>query len=310
MKLETQYIETPPAITNFSLEDTVTSGQTFCWLVAPTEADTTAPLSNPSTDTFYLPTVLNDTPIVYAVTQEQNNQLKYTVYGKSNPFSSNKLTQYFQKRLGFNRQYDTALSRLQSRDSHLYQNSRLSLSLILDEPFEASISFICSPQASIDRIYQMQRNLEQNYGTPIDTPEGKFYTFPTPEQLTSATEDDLRELNLGYRASYVTKTVTKITTGEVELPRQTTDLPTSELTDELQDLVGVGTKVADCIALYGYGRMEVIPVDTRIEQMVTEYYDDSVSTPPQAKATLTDMWPAEYAGYYQLLLYEFASDKL
>lgn len=309
MQIETQSIETPSAITNFSLTETVTSGQTFRWLVAPTNNQTDAPLSNPTTNTFYLPTRLNNTPLVYEVTQN-GNTLNYTVYAEQDISETTNLKSYLRKRLGFDYDYETALDELHSNDNNLYTKSELNLSLVLDEPFETSISFICSPQASIDRIYQMQRNIESNYGTKINTPKGIFYTFPTPEQLESATEEKLRDLKLGYRASYVAKTVSKLTANEITLPPQETSLATDELTEELQELVGVGQKVADCISLYGYGRTEIIPVDTRIEQMTREYYDETITTPTQAKQTLTEVWSAKYAGYYQLLLYDFAADEI
>jgi N-glycosylase/DNA lyase len=44
------------------------------------------------------------------------------------------------------------------------------------------------------------------------------------------------------------------------------------LLDELQTLPGVGPKVAACVALFGFGRLESFPVDTWVVQALAEAY--------------------------------------
>lgn len=304
-----QTLQLPKSLTEYSLTETVTSGQTFRWLVAPTQSTPKTPLSNPNTNTFYLPTVYNSHNFVYKVTQESSTQLQWTTLGDT-PINTDTLQTYLRKRLGLDYDYQTALSMLQSTDKPLSNTITPSLSIVQDEPFETTISFICSPQATINRIYTMQRNIERQYGTKIDTEDGVFYTFPTPEQLATATDDELQDCNLGYRASYVRKTAERIHTGEITLPTQSTAIQTDELRDRLQECVGVGPKVADCILLYSYHRTSVIPVDTRIQQMVQSRYDETADTPVKAKSALNSVWPTEFGGYYQLLLYDLAAEEL
>jgi len=40
-------------------------------------------------------------------------------------------------------------------------------------------------------------------------------------------------------------------------------------------LQGVGRKVADCVLLYGLGRMEVYPVDVWMKRVAEEFFGDS-----------------------------------
>jgi len=300
-------ISIPPALSNYSLKQTLTSGQTFRWLTKPTENKTTKPLSNPNTDTFYLP-VHTTKPIVYKVTQS-GNEIKWENISNTS-ISKTKLQNHLKKRLGFSYPYKEALSTLQTNDPELYANTEASLSIIQDYPFETTISFICSPQATIDRIYQMQRNIESKYGTQIETTDGMFYTFPTIRSLADATETELKNCNLGYRASYVNKTSNQLKDDNPALPKQQTNIKTKTLSSELQNFTGVGPKVADCILLYSYNRTDVIPIDTRIQQMVTERYDKTATTTEKAKQTLESVWGEEFGGYYQLLLYDFAAENM
>ena len=39
---------------------------------------------------------------------------------------------------------------------------------------------------------------------------------------------------------------------------------------------GIGEKVADCVLLFAYGKLEALPVDTHIKQIIQHYHiDDS-----------------------------------
>lgn len=304
-------LQPPDGIPHFSLRNTVTSGQTFRWLVAPPATEVSKPLSNPTTDTFYRPVSYEAQDFVFAVTQTDENTLKWTTCGSTEGVPVSIQETLLKHYLGYDYPYSDALEQLSERDAELHQTiSPATVSIVRDDPFETAISFICSPQATIDRIYTMQRNLEQEYGTPIKTQHGTFFTFPKPTQLSSATDADLQDCNLGYRASYVRKTVQKIVNGEISIPPQSTTIETPKLSQQLQELVGVGQKVAECILLYSYWRSEVIPIDTRIQQMATARYDDSIETTTQAKTALHTKWGTDYAGYYQLLLYDLAATEL
>lgn len=134
------------------------------------------------------------------------------------------------------------------------------LRLLRQDPFEMLISFIVSANNHIPRIRAILSRIASRYGKNM----GDFYAFPTPEELSGATEEELYELGLGYRAPYIVKTVKKVLDmGGIEGLRSLSD---DELRRSLTSFMGVGGKVADCIMLFGYSRYGVFPVDTWIVQ--------------------------------------------
>ncbi len=151
------------------------------------------------------------------------------------------------------------------------------LRLIRQNPWECLISYICATYKSIPAIKHMLNNLAQKFGeeTPFD---GKtFYTFPTPEKLGAATEQQLRECGLGYRARYVQATAQTIQRGyDLEALRK---LPYLEAKQALMEFSGVGAKVADCVLLFSLGKTEAFPVDVWVKRVILNHYSDKL--PPE-----------------------------
>jgi N-glycosylase/DNA lyase len=145
--------------------------------------------------------------------------------------------------------------------------------LVRDPPFPCLISFICSAQMRVSRIFGMQNALRENYGTPVELGERTLHAYPTPEALAARTEDELRELRLGYRAPYVQRTAEMVADGELH-PRDAGGLPYEEAREELARFVGVGDKVADCVALFSLGYLQAIPLDTWIQTAIGDYFPD------------------------------------
>ncbi|CAI5760313.1 unnamed protein product [Candida verbasci] len=151
--------------------------------------------------------------------------------------------------------------------------------ILQQDPWECLISFICSSNNNVKRISKMCENLCVNFGTYINTFENeKFYSFPTPEQLSAPnTEGLLRDLGFGYRAKYIYQTALKFTTSEYpdinlrELNRMKTESYDTAHAFLLQ-LSGVGPKVADCICLMSLQKHNVVPIDTHVYQIAIRDY--------------------------------------
>ena len=117
--------------------------------------------------------------------------------------------------------------------------------IIKQDPWECLISFICSSNNNIPRITSMLQSIRQTYGQPIidnrtngfpnhhnnhnhnnnntsfdshhdnNNPQNNnnscWYTFPSPQELSLATEVDLRtKCGLGYRAKYIIQTTKQV----------------------------------------------------------------------------------------------------
>lgn len=131
--------------------------------------------------------------------------------------------------------------------------------------FETLISFIVSANNNIKRIQMILERLREKLGSKV----GDFYAFPTREQLKSASVEFFKEIGAGYRADYLYKVVRQIDDNTLNDWQK---LDTKDLRNKLISLSGVGPKVADCVLLFGYGRQDVFPVDTWIEQMYVKFY--------------------------------------
>jgi N-glycosylase/DNA lyase len=180
--------------------------------------------------------------------------------------------------------------------------------IVRDPPFGALVSFICSAQMRVSRIHGMQQSLREAFGTPVELDGETSHAYPTPEQLAAATESELRDLSLGYRAPYVKETAEMVADG-VD-PAEARGLPYEEAREWLTRFVGVGDKVADCVLLFSLGYLEAVPLDTWIRTVVEEYYPDC------ERGSYTDTSRAirarlggEYAGYTQTYLFHYLRNR-
>jgi N-glycosylase/DNA lyase len=142
------------------------------------------------------------------------------------------------------------------------------LRILRQDPHEALIGFLCSSNKRILQIRVMVAALAAKLGEPLG---GGYHALPSWQAIADADDAVLRACSLGYRAAYLRGTAKKL----LARPRwaeEFASLDTPELLDELQSLPGVGPKVAACVALFGFGRLESFPVDTWVVQALADAY--------------------------------------
>ena len=177
--------------------------------------------------------------------------------------------------------------------------------LTRDPVFPCLISFICSAQMRVARIHGMQRRLRETYGDAVELDGEAYRAFPTPEQLAARSEEELRDLSLGYRAPYVQRTAAMVASGEAD-PLAAADLPYEEARESLTRFVGVGDKVADCVLLFSLGFLEAVPLDTWIRTTIEEYYPDCErGNYAETSRAIRDRFGGEYAGYAQTYVFYY-----
>lgn len=143
------------------------------------------------------------------------------------------------------------------------------LRILRQDPWEMLVTFIISQRKSIPAISKSVEALAEQYGHLIQTGYETLYSFPEPEEMISASEDDLQRCGLGYRAPYIYDAICRVTSGRLDL-HAIAEYNDEELLQELQTVHGVGKKVANCVCLFGYGRMARVPVDVWIARAVEE----------------------------------------
>ena len=158
------------------------------------------------------------------------------------------------------------------------------------DPWEMLISFILSQNTNIPRIKTMIRRLCENFGERLDCGS---HTFPTSEKLAALNSSELAVIKCGYRAGFLIDAARRTADGRFN-PTELKNLETQKIREELLKIHGVGPKVADCILLLGFGRIEVCPVDVWIKRALEKYYPKGL---PKKLAP--------YAGLVQQYLFHF-----
>lgn len=144
--------------------------------------------------------------------------------------------------------------------------------VLRQDPWEMLVTFILSQRKSIPAISKSVESLAERYGHLMETDHELLYSFPTPKDMADATVEELQECGLGYRAPYVRDAVEKVLSGSLDL-EAISEYSDADLFEALQTVRGVGKKVANCICLFGYGRMERVPVDVWISRTLAEDFD-------------------------------------
>ncbi len=170
--------------------------------------------------------------------------------------------------------------------------------ILKQDLFETLISFIVSANNNIKRIKLILNRMREKFGKK----QGDFYAFPKRKELLNASEQDFADLGAGYRAKYLYNVLRQV--DEATL-KEWENLPTAELRKKLVTLSGVGSKVADCVLLFGYARGDVFPVDTWIEKMYFKFYKaEKQITREKIRNNLTEEFGL-YSGFAQQYLFYF-----
>lgn len=153
--------------------------------------------------------------------------------------------------------------------------------LLKQEPFELIVSFIISANNRIPMIKRAIERISKNFGEPLYYKNKTYYAFPTIEKLHAATEEELESLGTGFRAKYIRDTVEKIYNSLNPLSETYNEnfdinLIISKNDDgchkELQNFMGIGPKVADCIMLFSMGKYSAFPVDVWVKRAMQHFY--------------------------------------
>jgi len=180
------------------------------------------------------------------------------------------------------------------------------LRLLRQEPWECLASFICSSTKQIVQIQQIIALLSERFGAPVPVPDGQpaAWSFPDYSRLAGASENDLRECKLGFRAPYLRATAQKLATGEADLARLHS-LPLDQARAELLQFPGVGAKIADCVLLFAYDFPAAFPVDVWITKALRRHYFPRRTIKPEKLRRFIRGHFGPHAGYAQQYLFHY-----
>jgi N-glycosylase/DNA lyase len=173
------------------------------------------------------------------------------------------------------------------------------LRLLRQEPWECLASFILSSTKQIVQIQQCVRLLCERFGEAIPCPRSRrrkealtenpkpetqnqklewglltsaaIFAFPTAARLATATEAELRECKIGFRARYLLDAARRVSSGKLDLAALP-QLPLEQARAALMECHGVGRKIADCALLFSLGFDAAFPIDVWVERALRQLY--------------------------------------
>ena len=144
--------------------------------------------------------------------------------------------------------------------------------ILRQDPWEMLVSFIISQNKNIPAIKKSIEMLSEMAGERKTDRRGEtYYAFPTPERIAGLSGQELSDCRLGYRCKYVSAAAEAVLSGSLELGKLT-GAGDEEALAALKGIYGVGTKVANCVLLFGLHHLNAFPVDVWIKKVLEEQY--------------------------------------
>jgi len=181
-----------------------------------------------------------------------------------------------------------------SKDTHITTALKAFEGLIIltQDPYETTVSFICSAFNNIKRIRLMLDRICAEYGNQTEL----GYTFPACG--IDFDESKLQKCGLGFRKKYI---------AQLKKSREffyyLYNLDTNFAKKELMGIKGIGSKVADCILLFAYRRYEVFCTDVWIKRIIEKLYFNNTKQSVRIIEEFGKDYFGEYAGIAQQYLF-------
>lgn len=166
---------------------------------------------------------------------------------------------------------------------------------------ETLFSFILSQNNRIPRIRAVIENLCGALGKEREFMGEKYCTFPSSRILAGKDAAFYASLGAGYRAAYIAGTAQTVAKEGLE---HLFPLRGKALREGLMRYHGVGAKVADCVALFGFGDTGAFPVDTWIEKAYREQFCGKEKRREKISEYFCGMF-GEYGGFIQQYLFYY-----
>ncbi len=162
---------------------------------------------------------------------------------------------------------------------------------IIRQPiWECLATFLTSAMKQVSHIRSISLAIRERFGKAVRVGACELYTFPP-------------ECRLGFRARNVLATAQMVTANEIRLA-ELSDLPTAEARRILCRFPGVGDKIANCVLLFAYERMDAVPIDVWIGRALRQTYFP-LETQNVRASRLSEFcsYFGPYAGYAQQYLF-------
>ena len=209
---------------------------------------------------------------------------------------------YFYNYFDLNRDYSEIVEKAKSYGIPLLSKSAENckgLRMLNQNREEMIYSFIISQNNNIPRIKGIIEKICAGLGEKKTSVFGEYYAFPSSSRLAGADASFFRSCGAGYRDDYLEETSKAIASDGIS---KLENLDGVSLKKELLKYKGIGGKVADCVALFGFNKTSAFPVDTWIEKIYREDFKGELRNREKIAEYFVGEF-GEYSGYIQQYLF-------
>jgi N-glycosylase/DNA lyase len=181
------------------------------------------------------------------------------------------------------------------------------LRLTLSDPWETLACFICSTNNNLRNIKCIVGNLSSRFGEKVEINGKSLYRFPGATTISKANLTSLKQCKLGFRTGYL-KNAARICSDKIDL-KCLAEMSYQDGKLELMRMEGVGEKIADCVLLFAYGKLEAFPIDVWVRRtMQKNYFKNRKVNDREIRDFARNYWGG-YAGYAQQYVYWYGRNK-
>jgi N-glycosylase/DNA lyase len=177
------------------------------------------------------------------------------------------------------------------------------LRIVRQPIWECLATFLTSPVKQIQHIRAISLAIRNRFGRKLQWNEIEGFSYPQPEQVAEIPLEKLLECKLGFRAANLIATAKLVASGAVDLEALRA-ASSEEVRAILCELPGVGEKIANCVLLFAYERLDAVPVDVWIARVLSEiYFAGRTKVPLRELKSFAGDYFGLYAGYAQQYLF-------
>lgn len=194
----------------------------------------------------------------------QNN---FLFWESSKNISEETVKTYFDYELDYRKVIDEI-----TKDENIKKiiDTHFGLRILRQDFWQTLVSFVISQNNNIPKIKFSIQKLSQLNNRKIYFDGKTFYAFPTINELSKFTEEELKLCSLGYRAKYI-YLICKELIKNKNFAKTTHTI--TEMRNLLLKLYGIGDKVADCILVFGYNARNITPIDLWAKRAIIFSYN-------------------------------------
>ncbi len=286
---------------SYSLKDTLECGQTFAY-------------EQTVCDGNYIEYVIPIGKKLFFVGQQKSGELIF--YGIGDEDFEKIAVPYFSLKTDFEKIAQSVMSAYGREWFKTAVERAKGIAILKQDPWQTLFSFIVSQNNNIPRIRKILHRLSYEYGENLAEKAelkscplkkhsaapckencgecGICYSFPSAEAVAKNPEK-LLLASPGFRYRYLVDAAKRVSDGRTRLEEIEAAHSYAYSLEELKKILGVGDKVASCVALFGLGNLDAFPIDVWMKRAIDTYFD----------GTLDPTVFGEYAGVAQQYIFHY-----